>query len=310
MSVLVLASTATATRSGTTCTVSSPSGLAAGDMMFARTVNRSNNGEGIKTISPPAGWTVVTANGASQQFWKKATAGDVSGGSFVFSNFPNLASDDHGFAAIDRITGGNQLVLIDDSNASSVSGTTAMTTSGATPTFIDLLIIVAAHIQSTNGTTVSASSYAVANSNPSWTQASTQSASTADANNLGQSAAWGNASVAGATGNATATANASAGTHYISIFAIKASDSTITVTPTVVSMGSTALSPATTQQVFVTVVSLASTVLAPVVSLLPAKWVNATKTAVASMTNTAKHAVASMTNTAKAVSTWINSSKS
>lgn len=251
--------------------------------MLGYIVARSNNGVNI-TVAAPAGWTTIQYSGAASvvnvaSFYKVADSADAAASNFVFTGFPNSASDDHGFAAIARITGANPINPLDGVNIGSVSATTSMSSGGINPSFTDLFIEIAAHVGASNGATVSASNYAVANNNPSWTQQSTQSAGTSDANNLGQSMASANASASGDTGNATATAGGATGTHYLQIIAIKTTE-TITVSPVTDSVASAGIAPGIRRTlVLSTPHSIVSAGIAPVVTVAEAAWRFAQKTA-------------------------------
>lgn len=275
----------TAARSGTGASPAKPSGLSVGDTLLAYAECRSNN-SGTPVITLPSGFSIILSgniSSAADYFIigsKVADAGDVAASTFAFGGFPNAGSDDHGFAGLLKISGTNNFVLVDGTPGNAnVSGTTSMSNGGTTPTFIDLFIMIAFHIQSTNGAAVGASGYAVANSNPTWTEKSTSSAGTSDANNLGMSLATAPANTAGATGNATATSASSAGTHKLVILAAKASDSTITyVQPSTDPLSISGLAPITIQKYTQPSTDLMSiSGLAPLISIAAATWSFANK---------------------------------
>lgn len=94
----VTGSPQTSTTTGTTLTITRPSGLAVGDVMIANIVQSDNDNAdgGDLSNASLAGWTLIAGNqtgivgSGGDEFWgtllyKVATAGDVSAANFAFT---------------------------------------------------------------------------------------------------------------------------------------------------------------------------------------------------------------------------------
>ena len=147
----------------TSCTITKPVGLTAGDLMIAQIVQTSN-----KTITPPTGWTALQENTysttlRSSLFWKNADSNDVAAASFAFT----LSATANQRGAISAWYGHNPLNPIDTSNGQGNAASTTVTSLGVTPSIANCEILMFCATLDDN----THSGYAVATSNPaSWTE--------------------------------------------------------------------------------------------------------------------------------------------
>lgn len=175
-----------------TLTITKPTGLAVGDILVA-----SVFGGGGGDVSTPSGWTsLITVDTdydvyRARCFTKTADASDVAAANFAFSN--SYGGFCYGFlsrlsgAAYDKITTYNR----------SNSATSSVSYTGVTPAYADSLFIIVSAFGNGGGSSPYFSSYAMATSNPTWTEqveydngggfassiaSSTRSASTATGN--------------------------------------------------------------------------------------------------------------------------------
>ena len=151
--------------------ISKPTGLAVGDLMVAQITCINDP---ARTINVPTNWTAVSAqvdnttSGStvmSQRLvWKIADSGDVAASDFTFTL---SASATFLNAAIARVTGANPNNTIDQNASGTTSNNESLSAAGVTPTYGDTLFFIFGSSFNGNGT---ASTYAVATSNPSWTE--------------------------------------------------------------------------------------------------------------------------------------------
>ena len=138
-----------------------PAGLVAGDWLVAVLGAESS------TISNVTNWTVITSTTISADhlkiMYKVADSSDVAASNFLFPISPT----DYGAGVLMRISGVGGL---DTSQQLTVSGTTNPVFSpGVTPAQANSLLIMAVHgADSASGTTIN--NYAIATSNPTWTE--------------------------------------------------------------------------------------------------------------------------------------------
>lgn len=194
-----------ATGSGnTSAVVSTPSGLAVGDLMIAYVSALSRAGDPSVNITTPTGWTligssIVSSNEAYALFDKIATSGDVSAGTFTFPT----AGDSAG-VIVYRISGHNPTTPITVSNQGTHTASTTASATAITIPLPSLVLIIAGSVDGTNGGTApSFSSFALASNNPTWTT---------DSSGNGGSNPSGHAFIGGAHANYTGAANSSTGT--------------------------------------------------------------------------------------------------
>lgn len=218
------ASVQTTGATGGNVTITKPTSLAVGDLMVAHLYRQVSSGTGISTLS---GWTsLLNSNNGNTTMsvqYKIAVQADVDATNFTFSG---SGADAFMSGAIWRITGSTSAPIDANSSLSAWSGTSANVGIGVTPTRASdlLLILVGA---AAGGNDSDFSGYAVATSNPSWTEAYDVTGTS----NLAQ--------IAGAyairpettdTGNVTFSSSASASSGLTCLIAIK-NTLDVTVTP-------------------------------------------------------------------------------
>lgn len=150
------------------CVIVAPTGIVLGDILIAH-INFYGAGTGV---TAPSGWTEIAkpvlGGGIMYTGYKIATATEVSASDFTFTSSGGTATANLG--KITRINGGRESNIgYAKSNASSGGGTgTAITVGTITPSVADSLIMffVGGGDQQTSYT-----SYAMATSNPTWTEA-------------------------------------------------------------------------------------------------------------------------------------------
>lgn len=198
MSQVVPQSSANAVSSSQTLTITKPSGLALGDLMIANiTISAAT------ITSVPSGWTQLQAIGATISYYKIADAGDVAASNFSWGN-NDVGGTGCFEGGIIRFTGHDPVNWQGTMSATANAGTgTAPTTPGITPTTQPLLVMFTSHQSNTNACTVA--TYAVAVSNPSWTETWDQNQNP-HGTRIGDSAAT--ATWAGTAGTSTGTGSA------------------------------------------------------------------------------------------------------
>jgi len=159
---LATISTVLSAASGTTPTVTKPTGLAVGDLMIAAFWY---GGEATITKT---GWTAIAssrgASGSISSLYKVADSSDAAASNFAFtSNF-----DDRHFGVIYRITGQRVSGFINGSIAGTAADGASASYTGFTPTaaITDCLYLMFVGAR----TATTASGYAMATSNPTWTE--------------------------------------------------------------------------------------------------------------------------------------------
>lgn len=282
---VAFASSSTGTNSGDSALViTKPTGLAAGDVLVAFCL-RAFDGSGFST---PSGWTLLQsqADGTAYSvsvFAKVADSTDAAASNFSFS--VASATGDGTAGALCRITGESFTSVA--ANIASVDGTATGTSSlsytGLTPVGPNSLLVMFVSNQDSNFD-VTYSAYAVANSNPTWTEAY----DVATVENMDYAIAYGTFAPTTTTGNFSATASQS-GDHIGCLVSIIETAS-VTVEPSVINMtvGIQAPSVAADAVVSVGAVSLTSNAPAPTLTLGAAKWSNTDKSAAPTWTNTNK----------------------
>jgi hypothetical protein len=151
----------------TTVVVTKPTGLAVGDLMVAHIGVQSI--DSTDSITPPSGWAEVQSNAdgsmASALFTKVAVSGDVDASNFTFTS-GNPAAVIAG--AIYRITGAGGTPQVSGEFKANASDTPSFAV-GITPAVADTLILLFVATRDADGGRT-ASNYAIATSNPSWTE--------------------------------------------------------------------------------------------------------------------------------------------
>ena len=164
--------------SGTSSTnVTLPSGTAEGDLLLIFLVYSANTNESYSFTYDGLIYNdiVVTSPSSSDQQlyvgYRTATAGDISNGYLTFNSGDNYSSS--GGAIILRITGSGGGSFIQNNDDYPVGATTTPSYDVTiTPNYANSLLVFCEVDGIYNGaTTQSASNYAIANDNPSWTEA-------------------------------------------------------------------------------------------------------------------------------------------
>lgn len=273
-----------------TVTIGKPSGLAAGDYMVAF-VSSYLTDAATPTITPPSLWTLIQSevitidapNGkiAFNLYEKFADAGDVSGSGFTFTSNASITGVQ---GAIARFTTVDTVLAVNasaDGGASSTS-TGSVSISGITPAVQSLLLMFVGSGNASSATVPTTSAYAMATSNPSWTEAY-DTGTAMNGNGISMAMAYGSRPETTATGNASASFNVTVEGTYACILALSPEvqrPASLTATAT--------LPEPIIPTVLDTVLSVASTVLAPIISIIAPTWSNTSKSATASWTNTDK----------------------
>jgi len=183
--------------SGSSITLTKPTGLAEGDLML------TGFGGAINTSSPtaPSGWTkLVVDNPASDDrsliYYKIADSGDVAASDFTWSwSISNPRA-----GVIYRFSGSEAPDIFDTQSNTNVSGTgpftVTMTGIDVTPVKTDSILVTFIHTYLTAANTIS--DYAVANNDPTWVEILDTYNAAADKT---YASAYGPYSPASATGN-------------------------------------------------------------------------------------------------------------
>lgn len=153
--------------SGTTLEITKPTGLAAGDLLIAIL------GLDGDTAFAATGWTQINHNDAGDQSMsilaKVADSSDASAVNFSF-DATVANTDEEMIGALIRITGSafSGAANIVDLSTTATATTTPSYATGITPHGTNNLLIMGALAYGAN--TVTASTYAIANNNPTWTE--------------------------------------------------------------------------------------------------------------------------------------------
>lgn len=157
---------------GADCTISKPSSLAVGDLMFAHCV--WYNYTGVTTITLPSGWTQAefTSQGAAGPAmvtaYKLATSSDVAATNFTFS--ANGSGTRVNLGNIFTIRGAKESNPGYAKNEASSAGTASLTISSITPTVASSLLLFFTAGGRSASPAMTFTSHACATSNPTWTE--------------------------------------------------------------------------------------------------------------------------------------------
>jgi hypothetical protein len=153
----------------TSIVITAPSGIQVGDLLVAYLCASRIAGTPTFSLS---GWTAVNStpnttetNTVLQAFWKIADSGDAAAGTFTFT----LSLSRANIGAMVRITGANATTPISGfASGGSNSNSTSLTISpGFTPTVGNCMYLLGLGLL---GSSQNYSAYAMANSNPTWTE--------------------------------------------------------------------------------------------------------------------------------------------
>lgn len=167
MSASVASTQVTAYTTGASLTITKPVSLAVGDLMIAFIQGAQ------ESVTPPSGWTLIKSyvpgGGTTQMrvYGKIADSGDVAASNFTWT----FGGGQHQGGMIARITEFNaalpfSVFAFDDETATATPTFTASVTPDTTNSLI--LFFLGTYLNS--GTGITASGYAVATSNPSWSE--------------------------------------------------------------------------------------------------------------------------------------------
>lgn len=255
--------TATVTASAASIVITKPTSLAAGDGMIAHVI--VNGG----TVTTPSGWTLegtIALTGATcYLFSKVADSTDAAATNFTFAFDANRSE---AAGAISRFTNINSADIVDQVGASNSSTTgTASSSNGITPTQAMGTFLILSCRRGT-GTATTASGYAIATDNPTWTEAYDFFSATSTFVSL--SMAYGYRANITASGTASCTINTSTnwGQRVINLAPA--------ALPTA-SLASTATGITSTRTVVNATASIVSTALVPTFSAIAAVWTNLIK---------------------------------
>jgi hypothetical protein len=271
-----LASKATASSSDGNVTVTKPSGLSVGDLMIAG-VSAQTSSDAANDWNTPTNWTELVGLGAGSNeplmsvFAKIADSSDVAASNFAFTS---AGTTDNAIGTLFRITGTNGFasiaINIRSSGATNGSPTTTPSISGVTTIADNSLLLIITSAEKTDGD-IDYSAYAVANSNPTWTEEyDINNEPSGIANNMAVASAQ--YATAGATGNVTVTTNEST-QHALALIAIT-ENINATTSPAVISVATSVQAPTVTGGAAVSpaVISVATSVIDPTVTTPADTW--------------------------------------
>ncbi len=265
MAIAVASSATTAVAIASTCVITKPTGLAAGDLMIAMVGGLLNT---AADYTAPGGWTVsqgATTGGESCRiFYKVADSGDAAATNFTFSG----SGSEYIGGAMIRVTGQSGDVSIFSQQQSNDNN---FASADLTPNAADSLLLFFGF---TTGSATGLSSYACAVSNPTWTE-EFDFGSTAPATDLAFSLGYAVRAAATATGDFTAGNSGTTIGFFMSLsplLNVTASPSVITTTVTIEAPSVSAGASITT-----TVVTTTVTVQSPTVTTGEGMWTNQDK---------------------------------
>jgi len=151
--------------------ITKPTGLAVGNLMVAIINNNSDDGFGVGSITPPAGWTTITSNVNSLvrlgAYSKIADASDVSASDFTFTNSDTTQSATVGsiFRISTEPSVTNFLAGTDNNQDVTVSISVNQSTN-----FADTLFIMALVGYSNASSSASLTDYIINGTNPTWAE--------------------------------------------------------------------------------------------------------------------------------------------
>lgn len=267
---------------GSSVAITKPTGLAVNDLMLAF-MSAYISAAANPTITAPAGWTQLqtetiihdspSGRVTYTSFYKIAEAADVAASSFTFSSA--AGADATGIqGSVSRFDGQEYEVVPVNASADGGAGpvsTGSVSISGITPTVQSLLVMLVASANNASAQVPTTSTYAIATSNPSWTEAYDTGTAM---NGTGISMAMAHASrpELTATGNASASFDITVEGTYCQIIAL----SPFINRPATLTASITMLA-ATIPVVVNGVLSILATIPSVVVDILAPTWKNQQK---------------------------------
>lgn len=169
MAIVVESSATTAWQSATTLTITKPTGLAVGDILFAMI----STGSGA-TVSTPSGWTQIrsdavagaTGNTRSTFLYTIADSADVAASNFAFT----ISGSARNAGGLLRISGAGESWQGSVNTQQNDGTTTPLTVGTLTPERTGSLIILAVTGGEFTGAASNYSGYTIATNDPSWTE--------------------------------------------------------------------------------------------------------------------------------------------
>lgn len=270
--------------SASSVTITKPTDLAEGDLMVVFITAQTSSPSDIDFAT--GGWTEINSNDDGTECWragyKLASSADASASNFSFG----LGGTVYGAGSITRITGGIIDSGVNAKQKVTTASTTIINTLDITPSIPNNLILFFGwHAQNTPGTH---SNYAIATSNPSWTEAYDFS-STAPTPDYANFLAYASRPETTSTGDFSVDCTATGGSIFafaVSIIPIVS----VTVSPTVITASFSVQAPTVTGGAVVSpsVISLALNIQTPTVSTPTPDWTNETKSGTLTITNETK----------------------
>jgi hypothetical protein len=286
-------SSAAATDTDGTVTVTKPSGLAAGDLMVAFCANPGQAGD----INTPSGWTLMAAYNAEDDsnlnevrvFAKIAEASDASASDFTFSHSSPAGEQS---AVLYRITGTfasvNNIYAIVAQIGSDTADDVYRFSTGITPSVANSLLIMFVSSFGNGSNDSPVDTYTLQTDNPTWTERHDASYNSQDFN---YATATATRTETTATGYYQVTFNTSGDVSRAAGVLLAIADTQNgTATPAVISIASSVPDPTPSGagNVTATVVTMASSVPTASATAGEALWKNTDKPSPSSISNTDK----------------------
>lgn len=157
-------------------TITKPTSLAAGDLLIAG-VSASTGGASSKSFDTPAGWTELqqvsedSNNTMLAVFAKIADGSDAVASNFTFTASGTTSEMSNGIGILSRVTSDNGFGTVANhlGSASGTASGTSFSAGGVTTNYSSELLLMFAASERVDGDQ-NFSSYAVANSDPTWTE--------------------------------------------------------------------------------------------------------------------------------------------
>lgn len=256
--------------SASSVTITKPTSLAVGELMVCFITAQVTDISSIDFTT--GGWTEINSNDDGTECWragyKLATSGDVAASNFSFG----LGGTVYGAGSITRITDGIPDSGVNAKQKVTTAATTTANTLDITPSVPNsLLLFYGWHAQNTPGTH---SNYAIATSNPSWTEAYDFS-STAPTPDYANFLAYAVRPETTSTGDFSVDCTATGGSLFAFAVAISPVAS-VTVSPAVLTATFSVQTPTVTGGAVVSpaVIALTANIQAPTVTTPTPDWIN------------------------------------
>lgn len=268
-------------------TITKPTGLTAGDWMVAII------GVTATFSDTPSGWTKVgeiNGSGGADEclrvYTKIADASDAAASDFTFDLGNNGTTNDYIGGCLICGTGTSPVLssVFFASAQDSDGGTTNSYAAGVSPLVADALFFMGVFARHTVGSGVTTSNYAIATSNPTWTERMDNSVN--DSADYTLAVATAPRAESTATGNFSADFSSSVGDSVGVLFAVIEATN-VTVSPSVISVTASVQAPTVSGGATVSpaAISITASVQAPTVTTAAPDWTNVDKSAAPSWVN-------------------------